>query len=149
MNLKFRCSVQKEESLVGMTLSSHKQTWTLSLIYILMRCEQKIFYDRETRSATFCAIQWMSFNPPSILCNSTLFLNQWSQPIIINGRDFSQLWNPHTPYCSSRVESLLCELYSYQINHLHAGSRNSLKERGALSRNYILVLNENVDVFEN
>ena len=26
---------------------------------------------------------------------------------MIKGRDFSQLWNPYTPYCSSSVESIL------------------------------------------
>ena len=30
---------------------------------------QKIFYDRSTNSAAFCATQWMSFNPPFPLCN--------------------------------------------------------------------------------
>ena len=45
---------------------------------------QKIFYNRSTNSAAFCAIQW-------------IYLIQGSQPITIKGRGFSQSRNTYAP----------------------------------------------------
>ena len=56
--------------------------------------------------AQFCALQWISFKSPYpfMQCKLlTLSLIKASQAITIEGSDFSQLWNPFTPYYSSSV----------------------------------------------
>ena len=45
--------------------------------------------------------------PTRVLIKFTIFLIQWSQPIMIKWRDFSQWWNPYSPLWSSSVASLL------------------------------------------
>ena len=81
---------------------------SLPLLY-LDRFSEKIFHNRSTNSAAFCA-QVNVFTSPfsSIQLKSvTLFLLQGSQLITINGLDFSQFGNPYTLSCSFSVESLL------------------------------------------
>ena len=60
---------------------------------------EKIFFNRSTNSAAFCAFQGMSLPlpfPSVQLKRLTLFLLQGSQPITIKGCDFSQSCNPNT-----------------------------------------------------
>ena len=61
--------------------------------------KKKIFYNRSTKSAAFCAIQWMplpnSFPSMQLKCQK-LFLLQGSEPTMINGRDFSQSCNTYS-----------------------------------------------------
>ena len=82
--------------------------WTFMNNWIT-KSQKKRFCNRETNCAAYCAIHSMSFKPSlhsMQLKWLTLLLIQWSQPITIKGRQFSQSWNPYTPYCSSSVESI-------------------------------------------
>ena len=38
--------------------------------WIILRWKERTFHNRSTKWAAFCAIQWMSFKPTFILCNS-------------------------------------------------------------------------------
>ena len=41
--------------------------YCFKILFIILH--KKIFYNRSTNSATFCALQWMSLPAPSLLCN--------------------------------------------------------------------------------
>ena len=60
--------------------------WLFVKFNFIKRFSQKRFYSRSTNRAAFCAIQWMSFNPPFPFYGTQIinpFLIQGSQPIEI------------------------------------------------------------------
>ena len=86
--------------------------------------DQKRFYNRETNSVAFCAIDLMSFIPPSLLCKIkqlTLCSN------ILANHDKGRLQNPETPcrYIIARVNESIYFLFFYH-------SRNITKKFGPL-----------------
>ena len=98
--------------------------------HILSNIIKKRLYNRGRNISVFCVIQQMSLKPPFPYMQLkwlTLFLIQLSQPIMKKGRNFSQSWNPYTPYCFSSVKSLLLLLLqSYIFTQLNELSFNIL-----------------------
>ena len=82
------------------------------MIFILKKITKKISQFKRKTGLSHCIVYiiivfkiFLTYYMQSN--NFTLFLKQWSPPIMKKGWNFSQLWNPCTPNSFSSLESLL------------------------------------------
>ena len=65
-----------------------------------------MFYNKSTNFVYYLGMSLKPPFPSMQFERLTPFLYQWSQPMTIKGRDFSQPCNPYTPKCLSRAKYL-------------------------------------------
>ena len=97
----------------------------------------KIYSNRSTNRAALYALHWLSLchkvnffrNPLLFYANQIInpFLNLRILANYDKSRDFSQSWNPYSPFCSSSVHriSFIKPYVYYESQNLHNSSTNT------------------------